>query len=369
MQTGNPLNFEILENFLNSDEKLSLSTDATQKIEKAFNYLQNKISNNSESFYGINTGFGSLYNKKISDTDLETLQENLLKSHACGMGNEVPENITRLMLILKAQSLSYGHSGVQLSTVQRLIDFYNLKITPVVYEQGSLGASGDLSPLAHLCLPLIGLGEVYFNNKKIPAAEALKLNGLIPVKLKAKEGLALINGTQFMAAYGVWCILKFRKLFAKANLVAAMSLDAFDCRIEPFLPYSHAIRPHHGQSLVAETIFNYLKGSELIERKKEHVQDPYSFRCIPQVHGASLDVLMHVENTFLTEINSVTDNPNIFPNEDLILSAGNFHGQPLAMQLDFFCIAAAELGSISERRTYKLISGERGLPAFLVKNP
>jgi len=271
--------------------------------------------------------------------------------------------------LLKIQSLSYGKSAVQLVTVERLIDFYNHDILPVVYTQGSLGASGDLSPLAHLCLPLIGLGEVYYKNEKKSASEVLESLNLSPIELQSKEGLALLNGTQFMSAYGTWCLLHAKKLSLVADYSGAVSLEAFDGRIEPFKPHLHTIRPHAGQIETASNMLQLLEGSELINRKKEHVQDPYSFRCIPQVHGASKDAIAYAEKTFLTEINAVTDNPTVFPEEDEILSGGNFHGQPLAIALDILCIALAELGNISERRTYQLISGLRKLPAFLVANP
>lgn len=365
---GEHLSFEDLKLAIKSGQSIKLSDIGKSNILKSFNYLQHKIENSEDSFYGINTGFGSLCNTKIEKDDLSLLQDNLIKSHACGFGNVVDTEIVKLMLLLKAQSLSFGHSGVQLETVERLIFFYNQNIFPVVYEQGSLGASGDLAPLAHLCLPLIGLGEVIVNGERILASDMLKMFNLQPLKLKAKEGLALINGTQFMCAYGIYNILKFEQLFQLANKIACISIDAFDGRLEPFLPHSHIIRPHPGQQIVAAKILNTLSKSEIANQTKTNVQDPYSFRCIPQVHGASWDVLQQVKNVFLIEINSVTDNPNIFPDDDLILSAGNFHGQPLAMQLDFLAIAASELANISERRIYKLISGERNLPAFLIKN-
>ena len=290
-------------------------------------------------------------------------------SHACGFGDEVPQEIVKLMLLLKAQSLSYGHSGVQLITVQRLMDFFNNDIIPVVYQQGSLGASGDLSPLAHMSLPLLGMGEVYFEGIKHSASDVLKIFNWQPIELKSKEGLALLNGTQFMSAYGVYCCLKVFKLSRLADIIGALSLDAFDGRIEPFHELIQLIRPHKGQIKTARRIKNILEGSELINRIKEHVQDPYSFRCIPQVHGASKDSINYVSYVFKNEINSVTDNPTIFPDEDLIISAGNFHGQPLALALDNLAIAMAELGNISERRTYQLIGGKRNLPHFLVAHP
>jgi histidine ammonia-lyase len=363
------VDFYQLHELLFSNKKLKLSNDAIQKIEACRNYLDEKIKSDSLPIYGINTGFGSLCNVKIDTNNLQHLQENLVMSHACGTGSEVPKHIVKLMLFLKIQSLSYGHSGIQLKTVERLVEFYNHNIFPVIYTQGSLGASGDLAPLAHLSLPLIGKGEVYFKNKRISGEELLKLFSWDKIELKSKEGLALLNGTQFMTAYGVSLILKSYKLSYLADLIGAISLEAFDGRISPFNKLIHTIRPHKGQLKTAERISEFLKGSDLIKQFKEHVQDPYSFRCMPQVHGASKDVLEYCRQTFLTEINSVTDNPNIFIETDEIISGGNFHGQPLALAFDFLSIAMAELGSISERRTFQLVSGLRNLPPFLVKNP
>lgn len=351
------------------NKKIALSEEAVANIEKCRAYLDNKMLNHSEPIYGINTGFGSLYNIKISNENLSQLQENLVKSHACGTGDLVPKHIVKLMLFLKIQSLSYGNSGVQLITVERLIDFYNNDVLPVVYTQGSLGASGDLAPLAHLSLPLLGLGQVWFEGKKREAKEVLAHFGWENIVLKSKEGLALLNGTQFMSAYGCYTLIQAHKFSYLADLIGTVSLEAFDGRIEPFNKLIHFARPHKGQIDTAKRISGFLEGSQIIAQIKQHVQDPYSFRCIPQVHGATKDTINYVSNVFKTEVNSVTDNPNIFIKEDLIISGGNFHGQPLALALDFLGIALAELGSISERRTYQLISGLRGLPAFLVNNP
>lgn len=348
---------------------LALSDDAVLSIKKSRAYLDQKMENQSEPIYGINTGFGSLCDVKISKENLSALQENLVMSHACGTGELVPTEIVKLMLLLKVQSLSYGNSGVQLQTVERLIAFYNNDILPVVYTQGSLGASGDLAPLAHLSLPLLGKGEVYVNGKRTAAAEVLQQNNWEPIELQAKEGLALLNGTQFMSAYAVHLLLKSFKLSYMADLIGALSIDAFDGLLSPFDALVHFARPHRGQIKTAERIREFLKDSEIANRSKSVVQDPYSFRCIPQVHGATKDTLEFVRKTIKTEINSVTDNPNIFIEEDKIISGGNFHGQPLALALDYLGIAMAELGNISERRTYQLISGQRGLPAFLVNNP
>lgn len=359
------LTLDIIGQLLQPGTQLELSAESTRRIQHCRQYLDEKLANSDELIYGINTGFGSLCNVQISNDELEQLQVNLVKSHACGMGEEVPANVVRLMLLLKIQSLSQGYSAVQLETVQRLIDFFNHDILPVVYQQGSLGASGDLAPLAHLSLPLLGLGNVRVGGQLLPAANVNEKMGWKPIRLKSKEGLALLNGTQFCQAYGIWCLLETRRLFDLANRCAALSLDAFDCRVSPFNELLHKIRPHEGQLIVAQTIRRLRQGSELAARKKMSVQDPYAFRCVPQVHGASYDAFAHVESVLLTEVNSVTDNPTIFPDDDAVLSGGNFHAQPLALALDFLAIALAELGGISERRTYQLISGQRDLPDFL----
>lgn len=349
--------------------RLALSDDARQRIVRCREYLDSKMENNSRPIYGITTGFGSLCNISVERDRLAQLQKNLVCSHACGTGERVSDEVVRLILLLKIQSLSYGHSGVQLLTVERLIDFYNNDILPVVYQQGSLGASGDLAPLAHLSLPLIGLGEVQYKGEVRPAAEVLAEFGWEPVELQSKEGLALLNGTQFMSAHGVWALIAAHRLSEWADRIGAMSLEAFDGRLEPFEHIVHAIRPHNGQIQTAARFRELLAGSELAAGVKVHVQDPYSFRCIPQVHGATKDTIAYVESVLTTEINSVTDNPTVFPDEDEIISAGNFHGQPIAVAMDFLAIALAELGNISERRIYQLISGERGLPKFLVAKP
>ena len=358
-----------IQEIISLDVKLALSETAIQKIKKCRSFLDVKTKSISKPIYGINTGFGALYNVKIKDNNLQKLQENLVMSHACGTGDEVPKEIVKLMILFKVQALSYGHSGVQLATVNRLIDFYNNDIIPVIYTQGSLGASGDLSPLAHLSLPLIGLGKVYYKGEIISSEELLKVFSWDKISLQSKEGLALLNGTQFMSAYGIHCLLKAHKLSYLADLIGTISLEGFDGRIEPFNELIHFARPHNGQIKTAQRIKDFLEESELIVQEKQHVQDPYSFRCMPQVHGATKDTIRFVTKTFLTEINSVTDNPNIFVDEDEIISGGNFHGQPLALGLDFLAIALAELGNISERRTYQLVSGHRHLPPFLISNP
>ena len=349
--------------------QLSLTADARNRIVRCREYLDHKLENSDELHYGINTGFGFLQNVRINKKDLEKLQINLLQSHACGLGEEVPGDIVRLMMVLKIKSLSYGYSGVSIQTVERLADMYNRDILPVVYTQGSLGASGDLAPLSHLSLPLAGLSEVYYKGKKVPASEVVKEMGWEPIHLQSKEGLALVNGTQFMSAYGIYNLIRCRRLLNWADTIGAISFDAFDCLSAPLNAKVHSIRPHKGQIETAAAMRKLLEGSEIADSKKTQVQDPYSFRCIPQVHGATKDSYEHVLSVFLTEINSVTDNPNIFPEEDLILSGGNFHGQPLAICLDLLAIAMAEIGSISERRTFQLIGGQRNLPVFLIPDP
>ena len=356
---------EIIEN----NEQLVLSKEAENAIIKCRKYLDDKMKDIDSPVYGITTGFGSLCNISIPADQLSELQHNLIMSHACGTGAKVRPEIVKLMLFLKVQSLSYGHSGAQLITVQRLIDMFNNDILPVVYEQGSLGASGDLAPLAHLCLPLIGMGEVLYKGQERPAAEVWKEFGWEPIVLQSKEGLALLNGTQFMSAHAVYSLIKAYRLSKWADVIGAISLEAFDGRIEPFYPLTHKLRTHKGQMETAEYFMNLLEGSELIKAHKEHVQDPYSFRCIPQVHGAVKDNIRYVSSVIENEINSVSDNPNIFPDEDMIISAGNFHGEPIAIPMDTLAISLSELANISERRTYQLISGLRGLPMFLVAKP
>ena len=358
-----------IQEILSIPHRLELSEEARKRIVRCREYLDRRITVGEDPVYGVTTGFGALLDKTIPLKDLRKLQLNLVRSHACGTGGYVPEPIIRLMLLLKIQSLSYGHSGVQLFTVLRLIDFFNEDILPVVYDQGSLGASGDLAPLAHLSLPLIGEGEVWHKGTRKSASEVLRQFGWDPVELQPKEGLALLNGTQFMSAYGIWCLIRGHRLYGWSNLIGALSLDAFDGRVEPFDPMVHAVRPHPGQVETARNIMDILSGSGIMKKNKNQVQDPYSFRCIPQVHGATKDALDYATSVFSLEINSVTDNPTIFPEQDKIISAGNFHGQPLALAFDLMGIALAELGNISERRTYQLLSGKRGLPAFLACDP
>jgi histidine ammonia-lyase len=321
--------------------------------------------------YGINTGFGVLANRRIDPARLSELQQNLLLSHACGVGEPVPPEITRLMLRLKIHALGLGQSGISRSTFEQLLTFDRLGLTPWVPSRGSVGASGDLAPLAHLCLPLIGRGEVWNENEsgKKSAAEAMRLLGIQPVQLKAKDGLALINGTQLMAAYGAFVLERTLVLQKEADILAAMSLEALQGSLAPFDERIQRLRPHPGQLSVAANIRKLLERSEIMDAHRDcgKVQDPYCLRCVPQVHGASRDALAYAAHAVETELNSVTDNPLVFDNGDII-SGGNFHGQPLALALDFAAMALAELASISERRTYLLLEGHDGLPKLLMED-
>lgn len=363
------LTLDIIRSIIDEGIHVGLSDTAIIRIGGCRKYLDDKIKRADRPIYGVTTGFGSLCNVSVSADELAQLQENLVKSHACGLGEMLDPAIVRLMLLLKAQSLSYGNSGAQLKTVQRLLDFFNLGITPIVYRQGSLGASGDLAPLANMCLPLLGLGEVLYKGSITPAAKVLDMLDVEPIRLASKEGLALLNGTQFMAANAVHALLGAEKLIGLADKIGALSLDAFDGRIEPFVDEVHVVRAHPGQLQTAQAVRHWLDGSQIIARPKKHVQDPYSFRCMPQVHGAVKDAFAFVRNVIETEINSPTDNPMVFPELDMVVSAGNFHGEPIALPMDYLCLAMSELANISERRTFRLISGARDLPSFLVANP
>ena len=349
--------------------KIELSDDAHKRIVDCREYLDRKIAESTTPIYGVTTGFGSLCNVSIGSDYLAQLQINLMMSHACGTGDRVPNDIVKIMLLLKIQSLSYGFSGCQLVTVNRLIDFFNNEIYPVVYMQGSLGASGDLVPLAHLSLPLVGFGEVEHKGMVMSGAEVLQKFDWQPIKLASKEGLALLNGTQNMGAFAVWALLQSIRLSDWADKIAAMSLDAYYGLTAPFTDAVHQVRPHKGQIVTAARMRELLEGSQIIEKPKTYVQDPYSFRCIPQVHGTVKDTIEYVRAVVDVEVNSATDNPTVCPDEDIIISAGNFHGEPIAMPMDFLAIAMCELANISERRIYKLVSGTRGLPSFLVANP
>ena len=324
-----------------------------------------------KTYYGINSGFGALAQKRISKDDLETLQRNLILSHAVGVGAPVPKTVSSLMLQMKIHSLGQGYSGISSDTFHQLLKFDEHKLVPVVPSKGSVGASGDLAPLAHLSLPLIGQGEFWSKNDRspIPAGVALAENGIEPIVLHPKDGLALINGTQFMAAYGAFVLHRTHRLVKLADILSAMSLEALQGSLKPFDKRIHDIRPHRGQVQVAENIRQLLEGSEILESHRDcgKVQDPYSLRCIPQVHGACRDALDYARKTVEIEINSVTDNPLVFDDGD-ILSGGNFHGEPLAISLDTAAIALSEIAGISERRTFLLLEGEDGLPKLLMQN-
>lgn len=364
-----PLTIENITEWLNNRYPIVLSEEGKARINHCREYLDNKVKESDVPIYGVTTGFGSLCNRSISAEQLTTLQENLVKSHACSMGDEVRPDIVRLMLLLKAYALQLGHSGVQVVTVETILELLNRDVLPIVYSLGSLGASGDLAPLANLFLPLIGEGEVRYKGEKRASKEVLDELGIRTVMLKSKEGLALLNGTQFMSSHGVYALIQAKRLAKVADNAAALSLDAYDGLLAPFSDSLQLIRPHAGQLTVARHMRKLLEESEIAAQPKKQVQDPYSFRCVPQVHGASRDAFDYVTKVVETEINSVTDNPTVFPDEDIVVSGGNFHGQPLAIVYDFFAIALAELGNISERRTAQLILGLRNLPEFLVANP
>lgn len=362
------LSIDAIKNIINANKKIELSEESRNKIQACRNYLDKKLESGDAAIYGVNTGFGSLCKVKISNDEIEQLQYNLIRSHACGTGEVIDDDITKIMLLLKIQSLSYGFSGVSIDTVWRLMDLFNFEILPVIYEQGSLGASGDLCPLSHMSMALIGEGEVKISGKIFSAKKILDQHKLTPIRLRSKEGLALLNGTQFMSAHAVYCLIKAKHVLQMADLVSALSLEAWNCKHDAFLPQIHQVRNQNGQIETAKNMLEILEGSETFFIEKEQVQDPYSFRCIPQVHGASKDAVSYCWEIVEREINGVTDNPNVFVDDDMILSGGNFHGQPLAISLDFLAIALSELASISERRTYRMLSGARGLPEFLAVN-
>ena len=365
----NNISFADIFKIINKDLKLTVDDSIIEKISKSRKIFENTINNSDDKFYGINTGFGDLHNVKIKNDHLSILQKNLIKSHACGAGEKIDSKIVKIMILLKIISLTKGYSGIKTQTIERLLFFFNNKIFPVVYKYGSLGASGDLAPLSHLSLPLIGLGEVEFNGEICNTEIILSKFKLNSLTLGAKEGLALINGTQYMLASLIDSTINSINICNYSDLIASISLDAFKCSLSPFDPLISKIRPHEGQINVSKNILKNLEGGEITDLKKENVQDPYSFRCIPQVHGATQDTLKYCINIVSTEINSVTDNPLIFQDDSKIISAGNFHGQPLAYAIDFLKISMSELGNISERRVFNLLSGKRNLPPFLSANP
>ncbi len=347
----------------------TLGQNAIENVNRSKNSVD-KIVENQQVVYGINTGFGPLCTTIISKEDTNKLQNNILKSHSVGLGTPVSKAITKLMMILKVQALSFGYSGINLNTVKRILWHIDNDIIPVVPSQGSVGASGDLAPLSHLFLPLIGLGYIWENDEQIPGAEVLKKHDLLPLELGPKEGLALINGTQFIAAHGIKVIEELQNCLDNADIIAAMNLEAMLGSAQPFLPELHDLRPYKGNQYVAHRIHTMLEGSEILKSHEhcERVQDQYSIRCIPQVHGASRNAWLHLKELLEIELNSVTDNPVIF-SESHTISGGNFHGQPLAIPLDYVGVAAAELGNISDRRIYFSLEGKiEGLPKLLMKD-
>lgn len=358
-----------LEEIILNNQTLVLSDQCKRRVIECREYLEKEIIDKKITVYGINTGFGSLCDKVISEDNLGNLQVNLVRSHACGFGEIIPVEISKRILLHKIISLSYGNSGISLKLLEHLLSMYNKEIYPVIYEQGSLGASGDLAPLAHLALAVIGEGPVHYKGEIRDSEDVYNELGWEKYELVAKEGLAILNGTQFMSAFGINVISEGINLFHWANLVSAVSLEAFNCKTEPFHPLIHELRNQNGQKIAASEILSILEGSEIAYSAKKYVQDPYSFRCIPQVHGASLDALNYAQGIFENELNGVNDNPNIIAEEEIVLSGGNFHGQPLALTLDFAAMAIAELGSISERRTFQLLGGKRDLPHFLIDEP
>lgn len=346
-----------------------LTDQADVKISKSRNIVKD-IAGGNNAVYGVNTGFGPLCTTRISAQDTEALQANILKSHSCGVGEAVLPIITKLMLILKAHALSFGFSGVSKKTVERIIWHIDNDVIPVVPSQGSVGASGDLAPLAHLFLPLLGLGFIHQGDKVIPAAEKLASLSQGPISLGPKEGLALINGTQFMAAHAIWGLFRFHRALDFADIAGAMTLDALKGSVRPFHQDLHRLRPHKGQMYVAHRLAVLLNDSELVASHVScaKVQDPYSLRCMPQIHGASRNAWLHLKETIEVEINSVTDNPVILDNGESV-SGGHFHGQPIALPLDYATLASSELGNVSDRRMYLLLHGDGDqLPKFLIGN-
>jgi len=345
-----------------------LNETAVAKVLASQQHVQDIVSND-KTVYGINTGFGILSNTKISAADTATLQYKILQSHSVGVGDPIPEEVAKLMLITKVHALAQGFSGVQLQTLERIIWHIENDIIPVVPEKGSVGASGDLAPLAHLFLPLIGLGECYLNGVRLDTRKILKQKEKQPLQLAPKEGLALINGTQFILSFSVKAVQRMHNCLEAADIIGAMSLEALTGTKSPFDERLHKLRPFSGNQLVAQRLRLLLQESEIMQSHIDcgRVQDPYSLRCMPQVHGASRTAWLHLKELTEVELNAVTDNPVILSEKDTI-SGGNFHGQPLALPLDYACFAAAEIGNISDRRCYLLLEGKWGLPMLLMKD-
>ena len=369
---GKSLRLATVAKLLESGAPIELAGEALEAVEKSRKIVQQQAAG-PKALYGINTGFGALAHQQIPAKDLERLQQNLILSHAVGAGEEVPPEIVALILLFKANGLAVGLSGVRPIILEYLIRFYNEGVYPIVYTKGSLGASGDLAPLAHLTLPMIGLGEVHYHGAKVPSARALKQLGLSPLRLEAKEGLALINGTQFMTAYAAHCLIRIQQLLVTADVVAAMTLESIRGSAAPFDPRVHAARPHPGQIRVAARMRQLLRDSQILPSHIDcpKVQDPYSIRCVPQVHGAAWEVFEHARQVIDRELNSATDNPLVLENGDIV-SGGNFHGELLAFVSDYLAIATAEIASISERRLFLLLGGDTlgdiKLPKLLMKD-
>lgn len=353
---------------LNGSVKGELSPATIAAINASQHHVRGIVENN-KTVYGVNTGFGILANSKISEEDTQTLQYKILQSHSVGVGEPVPHEVAKLMLLTKVHALAQGFSGVQLQTIERILWHFENDAIPVVPVKGSVGASGDLAPLAHLFLPLIGLGEVFYKGARMPSAKMLQQCGLSPIQLGPKEGLALINGTQFILSYAVKAVQRMHNCLEAADIIGAMSLEALTGTKAPFDERLHQLRPYAGNKLVAQRLRLLLQDSDIMQSHVDcgRVQDPYSLRCMPQVHGASRNAWLHLKELTETELNSVTDNPIIFSEDDTI-SGGNFHGQPMALPLDYAAFAAAEIGNISDRRCYLLLEGKWGLPMLLMKN-
>jgi histidine ammonia-lyase len=353
-------------------EAAPLSSVAQERMRSARAVVERAAHGSHEHTYGVNTGFGRFVSKQIPEELTEELQLRLLRSHACGVGDPYPEQVVRAAMLLRANALAKGNSGARVETVQLLLDCLNRGVLPRVPARGSVGASGDLAPLAHLALPLVGEGQAWHGGELVDGAEALARVGLEPVRLLAKEGLSLINGTQFMTAQGALALVRAQRLMRSADIACALSLEALQGSRNSFIPQVHALRPLRGQGASARNVMRLLEGSAIIESHRwcDKVQDAYSLRCAPQVHGASRDLLDYVEYTIATELNSATDNPLVLTDDDLLVSAGNFHGQPLAFALDALAMAVAELANISERRVERLVNPNLsdGLPAFLTSD-
>jgi len=365
--TGDAITVDDCYAIVESGAQIALSPEAEERIKRCRATIEKLMAEN-RTIYGVNTGFGKLSNTRIKNDEAESLQQNIVISHACGVGKPLPSNVVRMVMFITMLRFAKGHSGIRLETVNTLIEMLNKGVIPVVPEKGSLGASGDLVPLAHIALVLIGFGEAMYKGEVMSGAEAMKIAGIKPVVLGYKEGLALLNGTQVMNALGIFAIMESFKLFKTANISTALMMEAVKGCMPAFDERIHAIRPHKGQMAVAKEVKSLLDGSGNVG-KSENIQNPYSLRCVPQVHGATLDALHYVKSVLETELNSVTDNPLIFPDDEDVLSGGNFHGQPLALALDFLAIAISELANISERRIEQLVNPQlSGLAPFLINN-